>query len=140
MLEISEVAARSGLPASALRYYEEQGLIRSAGRSGIRRIYENDILPRLQLILLGQAAGFSLQEIGLLIGQGDQMALDRQMLGQKADELDQKIRELRALRDGLRHVMGCTAPNHLQCPNFQRILQLGVKRQRKKRGKVLKSA
>ncbi|MAM07908.1 MAG: MerR family transcriptional regulator, partial [Hyphomonas sp.] len=50
MLEISDVAKQSGIPASTLRYYEERGLIRSAGRRGLRRLFEPDVLERLGLI------------------------------------------------------------------------------------------
>lgn len=62
-MDISEVAKRSGLPASTLRYYEERGLIASVGRQGLRRRFDPEVLEQLALISLGQAAGFSLDEI-----------------------------------------------------------------------------
>jgi DNA-binding transcriptional MerR regulator len=62
-MDIVEVAKRSGLPASALRYYEEKGLIASTGRQGLRRTFADSVLDQLSLIALGQAAGFSLGEI-----------------------------------------------------------------------------
>lgn len=122
MLDIAEVARRSGLPASTLRYYEEQGLITSVGRQGLRRIFEPDVMTRLSLISLGQAAGFSLIEIAEMLGSAGAPKIDREKLGQKADEMDGKIRDLTALRDGLRHVMNCTVSSHLECPTFQRIM------------------
>src|SRR3546814_15532563 len=63
-LDIAEVAQRSGVPASALRYYEEKGLIASIGRRGLRRLFEPGVLEQLALIGVGRAAGFSLDEIG----------------------------------------------------------------------------
>jgi DNA-binding transcriptional MerR regulator len=68
MLDIAEVAKRSGLPASTLRFYEEKGLIESAGRRGLRRTFEPTVLERLALIALGRLAGFSLDEIGRMFG------------------------------------------------------------------------
>lgn len=123
MLDISEVSHRSGLPASTLRYYEEVGLISSAGRRGLRRIFEEAVLTRLSLISLGQAAGFSLTEIGQMLGATGTPSIDREQLVRKADDLDRKIRELTALRDGLRHTASCTAPSHLECPTFQRLMR-----------------
>ena len=62
-MDISEVAQRSGVPASTLRFYEEKGLIASVGRRGLRRVFTADVLERLALIALGRAAGFTLDEI-----------------------------------------------------------------------------
>src|SRR5262245_26122735 len=61
-LDISEVARRSGVPASALRFYEQRRLISSIGRRGLRRLFDPGVLDRLALIALGRAAGFSLDE------------------------------------------------------------------------------
>ena len=134
MLDIAEVSCRSGIPASALRYYEEKGLIVSAGRRGLRRIFEHNVLTRLSLISLGQAAGFSLTQIAdMLGGAAGAPSIDRVQLAQQADELDRQIRELTALRDGLRHVMTCTASSHLEGPTFQRIMHVGAKRYRLRR-------
>src|SRR3546814_8415079 len=70
-LDIAEVAQRSGVPASALRYYEEKGLIASIGRRGLRRLFDPGVLERLALIALGRAAGFSLAEIALMFAPDD---------------------------------------------------------------------
>jgi DNA-binding transcriptional MerR regulator len=122
-LDINQVAQRCGLPASALRYYEEKGLIRSTGRRGLRRLFHADVLERLALIALGRAAGFSLDEIARMFAPDGRPRIDRQMLAAKADELDRTIRELTAMRDGLRHAAACRAPSHMQCPTFRRILR-----------------
>lgn len=137
MLEIDDVARRSGLPASTLRFYEEKGLITSAGRRGLRRIFEPDILMRLSLIQLGQQAGFSLSQIANMLGASGSVQIDRAQLAEQADLLDQKIRELTSLRNVLRHVMTCTAPSHLECPTFQRLMRVGTKRQKGRRAKAV---
>lgn len=127
-MDISEVSRRSGMAASTLRHYEQQGLIRSIGRKGLRRIFDTDVLPRLALIALGRRAGFSLNEIGGMLGSSELVRIDRDQLVAKADSIDQTIRQLSALRDGLRHAAVCTAPSHMECPRFQRLLRAASKR------------
>lgn len=122
-LDITEVARRAGVPASTLRFYEEKGLIASIGRRGLHRLFGAGVLERLALIALGRAAGFSLDDIARMFSPDGQPSIDRQMLTAKADELDRTIRQLSAMRDGLRHAAVCPAPSHMECPTFRRILQ-----------------
>jgi DNA-binding transcriptional MerR regulator len=121
-MDIAEVARRSRLPASTLRFYEEKGLIACIGRRGLRRVFDPAVLERLALIALGRAAGFSLDEIALMFAPDGRPRIDRKMLAAKAEELDMKIRELTGMRDGLRHAVACSAPSHMDCPTFRRIL------------------
>ncbi len=122
-LDIAEVAQRSGVPASTLRFYEEKGLIAATGRRGLRRLFDPDVLERLALIALGGAAGFSLDEIARMFAPDGRPRIDRQMLTAKAEELDRTIRKLSAMRDGLRHAAACRAPSHMECPTFRRLLR-----------------
>ena len=122
-MDIAEVAQRSGVPASTLRFYEEKGLIAPVGRRGLRRLYAAGVLERLALIALGGAAGFSLDEIGRMFAPDGRPRIDRQLLAPKAAQLDGTIRKLTAMRDGLRHAAACPAPSHLQCPTFRRLLR-----------------
>lgn len=126
-LDIGEVAQRSGVPASALRFYEERGLIASIGRRGQRRVFDEVVLQRLALIALGRAAGFSLDEIALMLGPDGQVRIDRQRLVDKADELERSIRQLTAMREGLLHAAACRAPSHMECPTFQRIVHAAAR-------------
>ena len=121
-MDIVEVAQRSGIPASTLRYYEEKGLIVSIGRRGLRRVFDARVLERLALIALGSAAGFSLDEIASMFAPDGRPRIDRQKLAAKADELDRTIRQLTAMRDGLRHAAACPAPSHMECPSFRRLV------------------
>lgn len=121
-IDIGEVAARAGVRPSALRYYEEIGLISAAVRRGLRRQFPPEVLPQLKLIALAQTAGFSLDEIAGMFGANGLPAPPRDMLHQKADEIDDKIAELIALRETLRHVADCPAPTHMECPTFRRLL------------------
>nr|WP_261697621.1 helix-turn-helix domain-containing protein [Tahibacter amnicola] len=122
-MDIAQVARQAGVPASTLRFYEEKGLITSIGRHGLRRVYRADVLERLALIALGRAAGFSLEEIAGMFAVDGSLRVDRDALRTKADALDHTIRQLRAMRDGLRHAAACKAPSHLECPTFRRILR-----------------
>lgn len=122
-LDIAEVAQRSGVPASTLRYYEEKGLISSVGRRGLRRLFDPGVLDRLGLIALGRVTGFSLAEIALMLTPEGRPRIDRQLLAAKAETLDRTIRKLSAMRDGLRHAAACPAPSHMECPTFRRILR-----------------
>ena len=124
-MEISDVAKQSGIPASTLRYYEERGLIRSTGRRGLRRLFDEDVLERLGLISLGRAAGFTLDEIAAMMSE-EGPRIERAALMSKAEELDEKIRQLTIMRDGLRHAANCRAPNHMECPSFRRILRAAM--------------
>ncbi|GAB0153841.1 helix-turn-helix domain-containing protein [Marinobacterium sp. BA1] len=125
-MDIAAVAKHSGVPASTLRFYEEKGLISSVGRQGLRRVFSDNILERLALIALGRAAGFSLDEIAHMIGSKGNPNIDRDLLVNKADELDQTIKTLSAMRDGLRHAAVCSAPSHMECPKFRRLLGLAA--------------
>lgn len=122
-MDIAEVARRSGLPASTLRYYEERGLIASVGRQGLRRTFDPGVLELLSLISLGQAAGFSLDEIAKMFTPEKRPDIKRQMLEDKADHIDGLVRRLRAMSRGLRHAAVCPAPSHMECPSFRRLLK-----------------
>src|SRR5512145_101568 len=122
-MDIAEVAKRSGVPASTLRFYEEKGLIASVGRQGLRRVFNPSVLERLALIALGRSAGFSLDEIAGMFAADGRPRIDRGMLAAKARELNATIRRLTAMRDGLRHAAVCPAPSHLECPTFRRLLR-----------------
>jgi DNA-binding transcriptional MerR regulator len=121
-LDITEVARRSGVPASTLRFYEEKRLIASTGRRGLRRLFDPGVLERLALIALGTASGFSLDEIARMFAPDGRPRIDRQMLTDKAKELDQTIRKLSVMRDSLQHAAACRAPSHMECPTFRRLL------------------
>jgi DNA-binding transcriptional MerR regulator len=132
-MDIAEVARQSGVPASTLRFYEEKGLISSAGRRGLRRTYDPRVLERLALVALGSAAGFSLDEIAGMFVSGGRPRIDRQVLAAKAQQLDRTIRRLSAMRDGLRHAAACPAPSHMECPTFRRLLRVAASGARRRK-------
>jgi DNA-binding transcriptional MerR regulator len=123
-LDINEVSRRSGVTAATLRFYEEKGLISSVGRRGLRRLFDPGVNEKLALIALGQSAGFSLDEMAHMFGADGKPRIDRRILAEKAAELDGTIRKLTAMREGLRHAAKCSAPTHMECPTFRRLLGL----------------
>ncbi len=124
LLDIGEVAAATGIRPSALRYYEEIGLIESVARHGLRRQFVPEVLLQLELVAVGRTAGFSLEEIAGMFGRNGAPDLPRALLREKADDLDRRIKELAALRDTLRHVADCPAPTHMECPTFRRLIEV----------------
>ncbi len=131
LLDIGDVARRSGFTASTLRYYEELGLIQSSGRKGLRRLFGPQTLVQLSLITLAKTAGFSLEEITAMMGPDGQLMRNRKELHARADQLDQQIKHLSGLRDMLRHTADCPYPEALECPNFLRLLDVATRRQRR---------
>ncbi|MBD8527950.1 MerR family transcriptional regulator [Pseudomarimonas arenosa] len=122
-MDISEVARRTGVPASTLRYYENRGLITSLAKKGLRRKFASSVLEQLALIALGRAAGLSLDEVQAMLTPSGKPNIDRQLLAAKADQIDQMISQLSAVRRGLRHAAVCPAPSHAECPTFKRLLK-----------------
>ncbi|WP_454718228.1 helix-turn-helix domain-containing protein [Caulobacter segnis] len=126
-IDISELSKRSGVQASALRFYEEKGLIASTGRRGLKRLFAPQTAERLALIALGRASGFSLDEIATMLDGPD---IDRDRLRAKAEDLDRRIEQLTRMRDGLRHAADCKVPQLMDCPHFLRIVKVAGARRR----------
>ncbi|AOE85324.1 helix-turn-helix domain-containing protein [Pseudomonas sp. TCU-HL1] len=122
-MDIAEVARRTGLPSSTLRYYEKKGLITSLSQQGTRRWFAPGILGQLALISLGQAAGLSLDEIRSMFSPNGEPNIDRKLLLARAEEIDALVKRLQAMSHGLRHAADCPAPSHAECPTFKRLLK-----------------
>ncbi len=131
MLDINGVSKAMGLPASTIRFYEEKGLIKSIGRKGLRRLFDDSVLERLAVISLARDAGFSLSDIRMLVQSGRK--IDRSRLIAKADELEWQIRQMAMMRKGLLHAAACKAPSHFECPKFKRLLRLSAKKSSRSR-------
>jgi MerR family transcriptional regulator, redox-sensitive transcriptional activator SoxR len=111
-LTIGEVASRSGVATSALRFYEEQGLIVSRRTAGNQRRYERPVLRRIAVIQAGRAAGIPLEQIratlATLPAHRTPTRRDWQKLSRGwREDIDQRIATLEALRDRLTTCIGC---------------------------------
>ncbi len=118
LLDIADVARRSGLTPSALRFYERKGLIEADARIGLRRAYRPEILTRLTRIRAARAAGFTLAQITELLAERPADAALRALLAERAREVDAHIAQLTAIRDGLRHTARCRHQPLSACPHF----------------------
>ena len=118
-LDIAEVAARTGLAPSALRFYERRGLIESSGRNGLRRTFEPSVLDRITLIGCARAAGFTLAQIVRFLAATPDDAVLRERIAEKVRELEQDIDRLSRMRDSLRHAVTCTHTPLVGCPEFK---------------------
>ncbi|MBI3452451.1 MAG: redox-sensitive transcriptional activator SoxR [Rhodospirillales bacterium] len=120
ILTISEIARRSGVASSALRFYEERGLIQSerAG-SGYRR-YPRYVLRRVAFIVFAQRIGLSLDEIGeelakLPLGRIPTRRYWSRLSAKWLKRIDDRIAEMERLRDGLTNCIGCGCLSFGQC-------------------------
>ncbi|SDG58555.1 DNA-binding transcriptional regulator, MerR family [Lentzea fradiae] len=122
MLDIAEVARRTGLAPSALRFYEKKGLLTPSGRNGLRRTYDPSVLSRLTMIICARRAGFTVAEIARFLGAGPADEVTRADLVSKARRLDEDIARLVRMRDSLDHAAVCTHEPLVECPDFKRML------------------
>ena len=118
MLSIGEVAKWTGLRPSALRYYEEVGLISPADRVSGRRHYQPSVLDRLAVIACAQQAGFTIAEVGqLLAGEDEPSARWRALAEQKLREVDTIIEKAQATRRVLEESLRCNCVVLEECAN-----------------------
>ncbi|GAA3601489.1 helix-turn-helix domain-containing protein [Nonomuraea rosea] len=122
LVDIGEVSRRTGLAASALRFYERKGLIAAEGRNGLRRAYRPETLDRLALIACARDAGFSLSEIAEFLRARPSDARLRERMAVKEREVDARVAQLTRLRDSLRHAAVCEHDPLVECPEFKRAV------------------
>lgn len=125
-MNISEVVKKTGIPASTLRYYEQKGLIKSVGRSGLQRRFSDTVIDQLALISLAQHADFSLEEISNMFSTDGKSLINRNMLLDKASEIDEAIKRLTIMSNTLKHAAVCKASSHLECPSFKRLMRAAI--------------
>ena len=126
LVPIGELARRTGVAASALRYYERIGLLSPAGRAGGRRHYRPSSAERVALIRLCQDAGFTLGEIGPLL-DGWSRAWGH-LAERKIAELDARIEDARRAKELITHALECPHRDLLACPNFHSALEAHLER------------
>jgi DNA-binding transcriptional MerR regulator len=119
LLTIGELARRAGVTASALRYYEELGLLPPPARISGQRRYPQSAARLVAAILLYSDAGFTLAEQKALMASRKSASGEWRRLAQrKLAELDEQIAWAQAVRDAIRHGLRCPHEDITQCPNF----------------------
>ena len=119
-LRIGEVAEQAGLRKSAIRYYEDIGLLPEPERISGQRVYGPSILRRLAVIDVSQRAGLSLDEIRELVNAGSAPVSDQlqELASKKLPEIEALIVRAEAMRDWLKTAQGCSCQTIDECGLF----------------------
>ena len=120
LLSIGELSERTGVPASALRYYDELGLVRPVARAAGRRRYAPSSVRDVSLILFLREIGFSLTEIGAFIAGERQCR--REMIDHKLAQLAEQQHRIEVARTALEHGRQCPASDPMKCSRFWSII------------------
>jgi MerR family redox-sensitive transcriptional activator SoxR len=119
-LTIGEVAKRCGVATSALRFYEERGLIRSLRTSGGHRTYERSVIRRVAFVVFAQRVGLTLAEVGDALAQLPENRVPRRgdwakLSASWTARIDERIADLERLRVGLTECIGCGCLSLARC-------------------------
>jgi len=119
-LTIGELSERSGVPASALRFYEREGLIQSRRTTGNQRRYHRTTLRRIAFIRASQAVGIPLSEIGEVLNFLPKDTPPTQAFWIRAshcwrEALDERIARMERLRDRFTRCIGCGCLSFQEC-------------------------
>jgi DNA-binding transcriptional MerR regulator len=122
-LTIGELAKRTGVATSALRYYEELGLIPEPVRVSGRRRYPESAVGLVGMILLLQDVGFTLRESKAFLGSRTQ-AVDswRSLSQRKLADLDEQIAKAQTAKEAITHALHCPHDDIATCPNFANVV------------------
>ncbi len=124
-LTIGELARRTGVAPSALRYYEEIGLLPPAARVSGQRRYGPDAVDLVGAVLFLADVGFTLAEIEqLMAARSSSPQSWRELARRKLVELDERIAEAQAARVAVEHALACPHEDIVTCPNFQEVVRL----------------
>ena len=121
LLTIGELARRTGVAPSALRYYEELGLLPALARISGQRRYLESAVTIVAAIRLHGDAGFTLAEQKALMAPGDAAPDWRELAQRKLVELDEQIARAQAARDAIRHGLRCPRRDATQRPDFRAV-------------------
>jgi len=123
LLTIGELARRTGIAPSALRYYEELGLLPTPARISGQRRYPESAVELVGIILLLSDVGFTLAEQKAFMAARAVAANEWRRLAQrKLAELDEQIVKARAAREAVDHALRCPYEDILHCPNFRGLI------------------
>jgi len=123
LLTIGQLSERSGVAASALRFYETKGLIASIRTNGNQRRYQASMLRRIALIQVAQSVGFTLEEIthelgGLPMNKAATKRDWERIARKWQTKLDRKMTQIQSLRDNLTGCIGCGCLSLKKCHLF----------------------
>jgi MerR family copper efflux transcriptional regulator len=120
-LSIGATAARFGLATHVLRHWEDLGLLHPERSSADRRLYGDDDLVRIAVILRSKAAGMTLDQIALLLDD-DHGPRRHAVLQEHLADLDRRMEEMRLSRAMTVHAFECEAHDITRCPHFRSMI------------------
>jgi DNA-binding transcriptional MerR regulator len=119
LLTIGEVAVRAGVATSALRYYDQLGLVRPRLRTAGQRRYGPEAVTTVAVVVFLREVGFSLADIKrLLASRARSPEAWRERARRKLDQLDAQIAKAEAARHAIEHSLHCPKDDILACPMF----------------------
>jgi DNA-binding transcriptional MerR regulator len=119
---IGDTAARFGLDTHVLRHWEDKGLLQPQRDGADRRLYGDDDLVRIAVILRGKAAGMTLDQIAVLLAD-DHGPKRHAVLQEHIAELDRRMAEMQLSRAMTVHAFECEAHDVTRCPGFRSTIQ-----------------
>jgi DNA-binding transcriptional MerR regulator len=122
LLSIGELSERTGVPTSALRYYDDLGLVRPARRTAGQRRYEASAVKDVGLVLFFRDVGFTLNEIGDLLATSGRRSR-QQLIDHKLAELAEQQHRIEVARAALEHGRKCPAGDPMKCSRFWWIIE-----------------
>lgn len=121
LLSIGELAERTGVARTALRYYDDLGLVRPAARESGQRRYAESAIKEVRVICFLREVGFSLSEVAAFLTAGDRR-LRNEIVARKLAELAEQRHRLDVALIALEHGQRCPAGDPTQCPRFWSII------------------
>lgn len=119
---IGDTAAKFGLDTHVLRHWEDKGLLQPARDGADRRLYDDDDLVRIAVILRGKAAGMTLDQIGVLLSD-DHGPKRHAVLQEHIADLDRRMEEMQLSRAMAVHAFECEAHDLTRCPGFKATIE-----------------
>jgi DNA-binding transcriptional MerR regulator len=126
LLSIGELAARTGVAVTALRYYDELGLVRPRDRASGQRRYAESAVRAVGVVLFLRDVGFSLAEIAALTGDAARQDRWAEIVERKLAEVVEQQHRLTVARTALEHARECPAEHPSRCPRFWSIIDAVV--------------
>jgi len=122
LIPIGELASRTGVAVTALRYYDELGLVRPEARASGQRRYSESAVRAVGMVLFLRDVGFSLAEVAELIGAHNRTARWSALVDQKLSALSEQEHRLVVARTALEHARDCPTADPSRCPRFWSIV------------------
>ena len=126
-LTIGELAGRTGVATSALRYWEDLGLLTAPARVSGQRRYPESAVGTVGVILFLRDVGFTLRELKALVAtRSSPVDGWRELAQRKLTELDRRIAQAQAARTAVAQALACPHEDILECPNFASVIAARV--------------